>query len=347
MRRSGLELSVALAVVSVIAAAMVAWSYDVPLRDPDSATGPMYVRFPALILIVLLLDVIPRIVARASGLRDVRRAGGEVVRERLSMANLRFTFVGLVSWYATYAAVRNLKADVPFANHHLFDADFDRLDRALFLGRQPSAVLHDVLGTHVAAHVLSVFYLLWIAALPISLAVVLVWARRDRISSWWLTAVSIDWLIGVLLNYAAPTVGPIYRRTEDFAGLANTATGALQQSMWDERLAMIADPAHAEVLQNIAAFASLHVAIATTACVVAHRAGLHPALVWGLRAFLAITMVATVYFGWHYVYDVLAGFLLGIVAARLAEVFAAPGGRETEVRSQVDVGDLADSGVAE
>ncbi len=94
--------------------------------------------------------------------------------------------------------------------------------------------------------------------------------------------------------------------------------------MWTERLEVLADPANTHTVQNIAAFASLHVAIATTACIVAHRAGLHRALVQALRVFLAITMVATVYFGWHYVSDVIAGLLVGMVAAWVAERFAAP-----------------------
>ncbi len=83
-------------------------------------------------------------------------------------------------------------------------------------------------------------------------------------------------------------------------------------------------PAHTNTVQNIAAFASLHVAIATTACLVAQRAGLHRAFVWALRAFLVITMVATVYFGWHYVSDVIAGLLLGFVGRVGGEKFAAP-----------------------
>ena len=40
--------------------------------------------------------------------------------------------------------------------------------------------------------------------------------------------------------------------------------------------------------------------------------------------FLGITMIATVYFGWHYVSDVLAGLLLGFVGAWVGEKFAAP-----------------------
>lgn len=324
MRRTGLELSSALAVASLVAAAMVAWYCGIPLRDPDGSTGPTFVLLPVIVLLALILDIVPRGIVRAKSWRETRAKVVEVARERWQAANLRFMLIGLVGWYVTYASIRNLKGLVPFANGELYDDDLARLDRAMFGGHRPAALLHDLLGTEFAAHVLSFFYVVWIVAVPASLAVALVWVRRDRISSWWVTAVSVDWIIGVVLNFALPTLGPIYDRPGDFTGLTTTTTSGLQQSMWTERLEVLADPVHTHAVQNIAAFASLHVAIAATACIVAHRAGLHRAFVWALRAFLAITMIATVYFGWHYVSDVLAGLLIGMVGAWVGERFAAP-----------------------
>jgi hypothetical protein len=70
---------------------------------------------------------------------------------------------------------------------------------------------------------------------------------------------------------------------------------------------------------NIAAFTSLHVAIVMPACVVVRRSDLRRWTVWALRGFLVITMIDTVYFGWHHASDVVAGVLLGIAGARLAE----------------------------
>ncbi len=48
------------------------------------------------------------------------------------------------------------------------------------------------------------------------------------------------------------------------------------------------------------------------------------AVVWALRAFLVITMIDTVYFGWHYVSDVIVGLMVGMAGAWVAEHFAAP-----------------------
>ncbi|WP_159540638.1 phosphatase PAP2 family protein [Aeromicrobium sp. 9AM] len=341
MRRTGLEFSSALAVATLVAALVMAESLGLGFHDPDGSIGPTFVLLPLIVLLALFLDVVPRAAIRAKSWRSARAATAEVWRERWPAANLRFMIVGLIGWYVTYASVRNLKGFVPFANHQLYDRDLSRIDFAMFGGRSPAVVLHDLLGTTVAAQVLSFFYIVWIVALPASLAVALVWARRDRVSSWWVTAVSIDWVIGVALNYALPTLGPIYDRPGDFAALSHTSTTALQQSMWTERLQVLADPAHTNTVQNIAAFASLHVAIATTAVLVAQRAGLHRAFVWALRAFLVITMVATVYFGWHYVSDVLAGLLLGFVGAWVGEKFAAPDQVPEAELSELSAADLA------
>jgi hypothetical protein len=319
----------------------MAESLGLGFHDPDGSIGPTFVLLPLIVLLALVLDVVPRAALRARAWRSVRAAVAEVWRERWPAANLRFMVVGLIGWYVTYASVRNLKGFVPFANHELYDRDLSRIDFAMFGGHSPAVLLHHILGTGLAAQVLSFFYIVWIVALPASLAVALVWARRDRISSWWVTAVSIDWVIGVALNFALPTLGPIYDRPGDFADLSHTSTTALQQSMWTERLQVLADPAHTNTVQNIAAFASLHVAIATTACLVAQRAGLHRAIVWALRGFLAITMVATVYFGWHYVSDVIAGLLLGFVGAWVGEKFAAPDQVPEFEPSEVGAADLA------
>lgn len=344
VRRSGLELSSALAVVTLIAALAMAESLGLGLHDPDGSIGHTFVLLPLIVLVALVLDVLPRAIMRADSWRALRPAVAEVWRDRWPAANLRFMLVGLVGWYVTYASVRNLKGFVPFANQELYDRELSRIDFAMFGGQSPAVLLHELLGTTIAAHVLSFFYVVWIVALPASLAVALVWARRDRVSTWWVTAVSVDWVIGVALNYALPTLGPVYDRPGDFARLSDTMTSALQQSMWTERLQVLADPAHTNTVQNIAAFASLHVAIATTACLVAQRAGLHRSFVWVLRAFLAVTIVATVYFGWHYVSDVIAGLLLGFVGAWVGERFAAPDRvREVEV-SELGAADLAGRG---
>lgn len=56
---------------------------------------------------------------------------------------------------------------------------------------------------------------------------------------------------------------------------------------------VLADPASAHHVQNIAAFASPHVTVAATACILASQAGLPRVLRAAMEARLVVTMIAT------------------------------------------------------
>ena len=78
-----------------------------------------------------------------------------------------------------------------------------------------------------------------------------------------------------------------------------------------------ADPVGAETIASVAGFASLHVSVVCTAAIVAHRLGLPRLLRCSLWVFLGATMLATAYFGWHYLVDVVAGLVISIWLALL------------------------------
>lgn len=303
-----------------MAAAVVAAAYDLPLRDPDDAAGPTYVRLPAILLLAFLTDVVPRAIRRCSRVGEFGAQFLGVTRQRWPLGHVRFVLLGFGSWYLTYVAFRNLKSYVPFVNPALLDDQIYRLDRALFLGHDPSTVLHHLLGTGVAAHVMSGVYIAWIVLVPVSLASALVWSRDVAAGSWYVTAVAVDWVLGVATYFAVPTVGPVYARPELFSALAVTDTSHLQATMWQERLEVLHNPFGTEAVQTIAAFASLHVGITVTACIVAHLLRLHRIVRWALWAFLALTVLATVYLGWHYLTDAIGGVALGAAGAWIGAV---------------------------
>jgi membrane-associated phospholipid phosphatase len=57
-----------------------------------------------------------------------------------------------------------------------------------------------------------------------------------------------------------------------------------------------------------------------TVCVIAHLLGLKRWVRWALWAFLFLTIIATVYLGWHYFTDVIGGVVLGIAGAWIGAV---------------------------
>jgi membrane-associated phospholipid phosphatase len=87
----------------------------------------------------------------------------------------------------------------------------------------------------------------------------------------------------------------------------------------DDRIAWLQDPTNATP-QAIAAFASLHIAMSFSAVLAAHLLGLGRRLRIALWIWFVLTVVATVYLGWHYVVDDLAGMLIGAAALGLAKL---------------------------
>jgi hypothetical protein len=312
---AGIAMAIATVVFSVVA--------ELPIRDPDSLI-PGYIRFPAIVLGAVALDVVPRVVARARGrLSDYGSTFAEVLRERWTRAHCLFALGGVGAWYLTYATFRNLKSFVPFVNGHNWDPELRHLDRFLWFGHDPAVVLHHVFGTGWAAHFFSGVYFVWIGLVPISIAIALVWTRRTTAGSWYVTAVAFDWMLGAAVYLIVPSTGPVYTQAQrgQFADLPHTYNTDLADSLWDDRATVLGDVFGSGTLQTIAAFPSLHVGIMVTICLVVQYVGLARWIRLVSWVFLGLTVLATIYLGWHYFVDVLAGAAVGSVtvwAAALA-----------------------------
>jgi hypothetical protein len=311
----GLAMAVAMAVMAI--------THDLPIRDPDDDILPGYVRYPLIIFGTILADIVPRVLHRAR----VRRAWTprglgslwrEVVTERWPASHWWFAMNGLVAWYLCYATFRNIKSMAPFVNGTSWDGVLADIDRFLFLGHDPASVLHAWFGTGLMAHFMSAVYVLWIGVVPTTIAIALVWTRRTSAGAWYVTAVAVDWCLGALLYVVVPSVGPIYARPGDFASLPDTFNTTLQEELWSDRVAVMADPWAAGTLQSVAAFASLHVAITVTICLIARLVGVPRWVQLASWVFLGLTVLATVYLGWHYLVDVLGGVALGAFAVWVA-----------------------------
>ena len=302
-------LAVGAAVVSLVVAAY----FDLPLRDPDGIAGPAYVRLPLIVVLFLAADIVPRL---------LRRRGTPVwriLRERLAPERLGLITVGMASFYVSYVAYRNLKGALPFARPTLRDEELLRLDEWMAFGHDPGLLLHDLLGTGAAAYVLSSVYLLYLLFVPLSLGAALVWGRNVRIGSWYVTALCLNWLLGAVSYYLVPSLGPVFVRPERYADLPETGVSLLQESLARARLEVLADPTGADAIAGVAGFASLHMSVVFTAVLMAHLARLPVVVRVALWIFLFLTMIATAYFGWHYLIDDVAGLLLGAVSVLIGE----------------------------
>ena len=305
-------LAAILAVGAAAVAIAVVHAYDLPIRDPDGVAGPSYLRLPGAVALFVALDVVPRMIKRRGGLRDI-------LRERYGPERVGLVAMGLAVFYVSYVSYRNLKGALPFARPEQHDRQLLNLDRLLAFGHDPGNLLHALLGTGIAAHLLSTVYLAFLAFVPLSLGAALVWSRRIWTGAFYVTALSLNWLLGALSYYLIPSLGPVFVRPDIVADLPRTGVTALQQSLEQARFDVLMNPHGTEEIAGVAGFASLHVSIVFTAALVAHRVGLPRVLRWALWVYFGATVVATIYFGWHYLVDDIAGVALGAAAVAIAD----------------------------
>lgn len=319
MVNGGFRAAGVVAVVMTAAMLLVSWAYGLPVRDPDGVSVPTWVRLPLIVAAAVALDIVLRwVVLRQRDPLGRAVALRVVVRDRWHRDQVWFTVSGLVAWYAAYVAFRNLKNYVPFVNDRLWDTELARLDRLLWLGNDPATVLQHFLGTGVAAHVLTAVYVLWIGLVPATLAIALVWTRASRTGAWFVTAVSMNWLFGAAVYYAFPSLGPIYSAPHDFDSLPHTYNTTIQEWLLADRVEVLADPAATHAVQTIAAFASLHVAITVTLCLFLEIMRFPAWIRLSAWVFAGLTVLATVYLGWHFFVDVLGGAVIGVASLAVA-----------------------------
>ncbi|MBA3746713.1 MAG: phosphatase PAP2 family protein [Solirubrobacterales bacterium] len=307
------------AVVTLVAALIATQAAGVPLRDPDHVAAKYLMLVACSVMALVWLDIAVRAGRRSRTLTPSRAARRSVRRERWSLHRALAVGGAVVSFYVSYMAYRNLKGVIPLLRPgELFDRQLLDFERGLFGGHDPAALLHSLLGTGVQTQVLSGVYVLFIVLLPLSLTLAMVFSRDLQGGLFYATALSINWPLGAASYFMLPALGPVYAAPATFANLPDSKASYLQGVLLDQRLEYLRDPVAAKVAQSIAAFASVHISMIFTAAVVAHLLGLARRLRIGLWALLAVTTVATVYLGWHYVVDDVAGVLIGLAALALA-----------------------------
>jgi PAP2 superfamily protein len=296
--------------------------FDAKLVDPDGFIGPSYLRLPTVVALGFAIDLIPRTLW-VSRLNPRRMPA--VFRERLRTHWTRDRMIlvvsGILCFYLTYVSYRNLKSQLPFilGVNHKYDRELFSLDKALFLGHEPAIVLHGLLGDGISAEFLSSVYLWFLPLVPLALAVWLVWSRNLAFGYWFATSQCVAWTLGTVSYYALPTLGPGFQHPWLYQTIDDTAAGQLMNSLANSRVWAVQTSAPSLIgstnfLSGVAGFASLHVAITL---LVALMIQYTTTLRWLKIVFwvnTSFTAVATLYFGWHYVADDIAGVAIALVS---------------------------------
>ena len=306
-----------------ITALVLSLVLDRKIVDPEGFLGPGVVRLPLLVLAALLADMIPQFfwVGRARP-----RAGWAAMtaRWRTHWTRARWTLVvlGIGCFYVTYVGYRNVKNYLPFVmGERKYDRELHVLDRAMFFGNEPATVLHSVFGTGFSPHFLSTIYVTFLPLVAIMVAIYLVWSRNLRFGYWFITSQVMIWTLGTAMYYCLPSLGPGFEYWWLYTELPQTGTGDLMQALYYGRTGVLHNDVEGKI-QSVAAFASLHTGVTLLWALILQytiRNRWVKILAWSN---FAVTVVATLYFGWHYVADDIAGVAIALVSFYLGGLAA-------------------------
>ncbi|MBB3040917.1 phosphatase PAP2 family protein [Nocardioides soli] len=279
----------------------------IPFRDPHGAYLVGRVALTSAIFLGLVaLDGL----VRTDHPRSVRR-GWSTVRARWTWGRVALAWTALLAYHATYFTYHNLKSwDVFNAPR---DAMLTAWDHWLFLGHSPAVLLHDLLGQQAAAWVLMVWYEAFATLVVVAFPAAVVLAPRMRDAYAGIAAFVWVWILGTATYYAIPSLGPFHAEPGDFSGLPHLPVQDTQADYLAQRDHLLAHPHAPDAFAQVSAFASLHVAVTATILGLAwwHRMRRTTVV---LAVFLAGTMVATVYLGWHFAVDLPAGLAIAALA---------------------------------
>jgi membrane-associated phospholipid phosphatase len=301
------------AVVVLFGAIVLARSaaIGVPVRDPD---GQMFqdriLKAFGFLVAIALAEAVLR-----SGRRWWRPVSvWRTLRERWSSQRIVLVATGLLAYHLVYLGYRNLKSWNAF--NPLRDDDLLELDKALFLGHSPAVVLHSLFGEAGAADFFALVYRSFTYVIVLALIGTLALVPSVRKGYVFLCAATYAWILGTLSYYLLPSLGPYATAPWEFDGLRATKITETQAEYLTERAHFLANPAAPDAFVSLGAFASLHVGFSTLVFLMTRYYGLkRVSRVMGI--YLVLVVISTVYFGWHYVSDDIAGALLAASALAL------------------------------
>ncbi|MEO7351538.1 MAG: phosphatase PAP2 family protein [Marmoricola sp.] len=311
--------------VTLFAVVTAAWSFRVgiPVRDPHGAVfGSRIAISLGLFTGLALVDASVR--AGHSGWAVGRVVG--VLRKRWPARRLALAMSGLLAYHLVYLCYHNLKSWDVF--NQVRDDMLLRWDRWLFLGHSPAVLLHDLLGQHVAAYVLMVVYESFPALMSVSFVAALVFVNRIRDGYVFIASALWVWILGVGSYYLIPSLGPFNSAPREFTGLPHTMIQDTQARYMSQRAHLLGHRHASDAFAQVSAFASLHVGVVALIVLMARYYHLRRTTI-ALTVFLIGTILATVYLGWHFAVDDLAGLAIALLAVTLGRLMIYPRGRPT------------------
>jgi membrane-associated phospholipid phosphatase len=306
----------------------VYWSQhvDIPIKDPR---GSMFFSRVGISLglfgPMILIDAAMRVGRRGWTMRRTLA----MVRRRWTRQRLLLAMSALLAYHLVYLCYHNLKSwDVLNQPRDGMLLDWDRW---LFLGHSPAVLLHNLLGENLSAHALMYLYESFGTIVLIAIPMPVVFATRIRDGYVAMASALWVWIFGTGCYYLIPSLGPFQSAPEEFAGLPHTMIQDTQARYMAQRAHLLENPQAHDAFAQVSAFASLHVGVTTVIFLMCAYYGLRRTTI-AMGVFLFLTIIATVYWGWHFFVDDPAGLVIAVLACYLGRKMIYPRGR-TEAKT--------------
>jgi len=238
-------------------------------------------------------------------------------KEYISMSYL---LTGMLAYGMVYGAMisyTNLKPAVPLLDPTIYDVQLSQWDGYLFQILSLGGVVSLPKNPTVAKFFDKFYFHLWTFA-----GITLVVLFRDRATFWRFTAAwCLAFGLSIPISVFFPSIGPALLKPGQFTYIVNTNSAELMRSLWEQYLSFKMDPYHSSVVSGngLVAMPSLHVALVFISVI---KLGKYfPGFRVVLWVFLFLSVFATVYLGWHYLTDGIAGIMLGWIAYKVSSLW--------------------------
>ncbi|MFZ5475572.1 MAG: phosphatase PAP2 family protein [Myxococcota bacterium] len=247
-----------------------------------------------------------------------RRPRADAYYNRISLGHelqLLRTTAFLFAYITLYS---NIKMRIPAFNPEIHDAALRAFETRLLLGVDLVEVARGLRDWPITAQTLDRVY--HHDYIFMTLSALLLWMNAGpRHFRHLFTSMGVLYLMGVAITALWPTVGPCFTDREAYRWMHyygieswRTQETLLKYLLISRDAAEAAQPITARAFVGVAALPSLHVGHCFLLCVFAWH--YHRKLLWVYVPVLALTWVATLVFGWHYLMDGVVAIPLVLLA---------------------------------
>lgn len=234
--------------------------------------------------------------------------GYENPLEKKNMLEIGRAILFLLIGYYGYS---HLKILIPLINQASYDDLFFNLDKMIFFGNSPTLEMLRI-RSDLFTKLMYLSYTSFYAAFPFSFAVAFLAKNKEEVRRLIFGILTV-YIIGMAFYYLFPALGPLFYTPDLFAHIPNV----WQKILWDGHLAIQNNRATfaPNPFLGVAAFPSLHAAHMIFLFLIAKR--YHRWLFYIYIPWTTLLCMATIFMGWHYVVDLIAGAIIALITIGL------------------------------